>query len=96
MHHVSEQSLLDLGLMVQMARPDRLKQGRFVQRVCQVTQDRGAPKLRELYLRDREFRLRDVAGEGWPLPPDGMESGELRLRVRRARERISRRTAEGQ
>jgi type IV secretory pathway ATPase VirB11/archaellum biosynthesis ATPase len=96
MHHVSEQSLLDLGLMVQMARPDRLKQGRFVQRVCQVTQDRGAPKLKELFLRDREFELRDVAGEGWPLPPEGVEFRDLRLRVHHARERISRRTAAGQ
>ena len=89
MHHISEQSLLDLGLMVQMTRPERLRQGRFVQRICQVTQDRGAPKLKELFVRDREFRLRDIAGEGWPLPPDGVENGRLRRLEGLARERIS-------
>ena len=89
MHHISEQSLLDLGLMVQMVRPDRLKQGRFVQRVCQVTQDRGTLKLKELFLRDRDFKLRQVAGEGWPVPPEGIEPGEFGLRFERARKRIA-------
>jgi type IV secretory pathway ATPase VirB11/archaellum biosynthesis ATPase len=89
MHHISEQSLLDLGLMVQMARPDRLKQGRFVQRICQVTRDRDTPKLKELYLRDRDFKLRDVASEGWPLPPEGIEPGQFELRIERARSRIA-------
>jgi len=89
MHHISEQSLLDLGLMVQMSRPDRLKQGRFVQRICQVTQDRGAPKLRELYLRDRHFELREVAGEGWPVPPEGIEPGGFGMRIESARRRIT-------
>ena len=89
MHHISEQSLLDLGLMVQMSRPDRLKQGRFVQRICQVTQDRGTPKLKELYLRDRDFKLREVAGEGWPVPPEGIEPREFGLRIERARGRIA-------
>lgn len=89
MHHISELSLLDLGLMVQMARPDRLKQGRFVQRICQVTGDRGTPKLKELYLRDRDFKLREVAGEGWPIPPEGIEHGEFKLRIERTRGRIA-------
>ena len=89
MHHISEQSLLDLGLMVQMARPDRLRQGRFVQRVCQVTQDRGTPKLKELFLRDRNFKLRQVAGDEWPNPPGGIEPGEFRSRVEGARRRIA-------
>ena len=89
LHHISEQSLLDLGLFVQMARPDRLKQGRYVQRICQVTQDRGTPKLKELYLRDRDFKLRDVAGEGWPNPPEGTEGGVFGSRIERARRRIA-------
>ena len=90
MHHISEQSLLDLGLMVQMTRPERLAQGRFVQRICQVTQERGSPRLKELFVRDREFRLRDIAGEGWPLPPDGVELGRLNRTEELARGRISR------
>lgn len=73
MHHVPEGSILDLGLLVQMARPDRLKQGRYVQRVCAVFPDRGAPKLKEIFTRDREFKLRNVAGQGWPAPPEGVD-----------------------
>ena len=90
MHHISEQSLLDLGIMVQMARPDRLKQGRFVQRICQVCQELGAPKLKELFLRDRGFTLKAVADEGYPLPPEGVEPVAFQTRVAQARERIAR------
>ena len=89
LHHISEQSLLDLGLMVQMVRPDRLKQGRYVQRICQVCQERGAPRLKELFLRDRGFKLQAVAGEGWPLPPEGVEPEMFRSRVERAWKKIS-------
>ena len=90
LHHIAEQSLLDLGLMVQMARPDRLKQGRFVQRICQVCQERGAPKLKELFLRDRGFKLQAAAGEGWPLPPEGVEPTTFQSRVDRASVNIAR------
>ena len=90
MHHVAEQSLLDLGLMVQMARPDRLKQGRYVQRICEVTQERGTPKLRELFMRDREFKLRNVAGPGWPIPPEGVGSDRFLGKVALAFERMRR------
>ncbi len=87
MHHVPEESLLDLGLMVQMARPDRLKQGRYVQRVCEVVQEMGVPKLKEIFIRDREFRLRNVAGVGWPTPPEGADPerflGKVALAARR-------------
>ena len=95
LHHISEQSLLDLGLMVQMSRPDRLKQGRFVQRICQVYQEQGAPRLRELFMRDRGFKLQAVAGEGWPLPSGGVEPVTLQMKVERAREKIAR-AGEGQ
>ena len=88
MHHIAEQSILDLGLMVQMARPDRLKQARYVQRVCEVVNEGGAPKVRELFIRDREFRLRNVAGAGWPLPPEGADPARFRLRVGQALERL--------
>jgi type IV secretory pathway ATPase VirB11/archaellum biosynthesis ATPase len=87
-HHVSEQSLLDLGLLVQMARPDRLKQTRFVSRVCAVTQDRGSPRIKELFMRDREFRLREVAGPGWPAPPDGVAAEALAGKVAMASQRL--------
>jgi type IV secretory pathway ATPase VirB11/archaellum biosynthesis ATPase len=89
-HHIPEQSLLDLGLTVQMARPERLKQERFVQRVCQMVQEREAPRLKELFIRDREFKLRNVAGAGLPLPPDGVEGDRFRRKVSSATARIGR------
>lgn len=89
MHHISEQSLLDLGLMVQMARPDRLKQGRYVQRVCVMATERGAPRLKELFMRDREFGLKNVAGPVWPLAPDGVGAERFRRLMTLASERIN-------
>jgi type IV secretory pathway ATPase VirB11/archaellum biosynthesis ATPase len=89
MHHISEQSLLDLGLIVQMARPDRLKQGRYVQRVCAVVQERGAPRLKELFMRDREFKLRNITGQDLPSPPEGVDSERLRARVSQSLERAN-------
>ncbi|MDE1852711.1 MAG: type II/IV secretion system ATPase subunit [Thaumarchaeota archaeon] len=89
MHHISEQSLLDLGLLVQMARPDRLKQGRYVQRICSMTQDRGTPRIKELFMRDREFKLRNVAGPGLPAPPEGVEVESMGRRVALASQKIS-------
>ena len=88
MHHVAERSLLDLGIFVQMARPDRLKQGRFVQRVCEMTTDGDVPRVRELFARDRSFALRRVADPGRPLPPQGADPDRFRSRVDRAREKL--------
>ncbi len=88
MHHVPPESLLDLGLMVQMSRPDRLRQGRYVQRVCEVVQEMGAPKLKEIFIRDREFRLRNIAGAGWPAPPEGADPERFLRRVAQAAKRV--------
>lgn len=59
-HGIPEQSLLDLGLIVQMKRPDRLKPTRFVSRICEVTSENGEARLRDVYLRDRETRLQRI------------------------------------
>ena len=88
LHHISEPSLLDLGLLVQMARPDRLKQQRYVQRISAMTADGGAPRIKELYMRDRASRLRNVAGDGWPRPPEGSEPGRLAEKIALAAQRI--------
>ncbi len=90
MHHVAEQSLLDLGMLVQMARPDRLRQERYVHRVAEVTQDGGSPRIKEIYMRDRDHRLRNVAGPGWPRPPEGVLSEMLGTKVSLASARIAR------
>ena len=89
LHHISEQSLLDLGLIVQMSRPDRLQQVRYVHRVCEVIEERGAPKLKELFMRNREHRLVNVAGPGWPLPPEGVDPKVLGSKVESAAMRVA-------
>ena len=88
MHHVAEQSLLDLGLLVQMARPDRLKQARFVQRVCEMGREGDTPRIRELFTRDRGFALRRVAEVGRPLPPEGADPDKFRSADGRALESL--------
>jgi type IV secretory pathway ATPase VirB11/archaellum biosynthesis ATPase len=88
MHNVAEESLADLGVLVQMVRPDKLMPARFVQRVCVVASEGGAPRVRELFLRDREFRLRDVAGTGRLNPPMGMDPVVFSSKVARASARI--------
>jgi pilus assembly protein CpaF len=84
LHHISEQSLLDLGVLVQMARPDRLRQERYVKRVCAVTPEGGAPRIMEVFARDKENRLRRMAGPSWPVLPQGAEGEALRERVEAA------------
>ncbi len=56
-HGIQKQSLLDLGLVIQMKRPDRLKPMRFVSRISEVVNESGEPRLRDIYVRDREQRL---------------------------------------
>jgi pilus assembly protein CpaF len=89
LHHISEQSILDLGVMVQMTRPDRLTQGRFVKRICAVVQEGGAPRLRELFMRDREFRLVRVAGPSWPIAPDGVSAEKMQRVLDLVNERVA-------
>jgi hypothetical protein len=88
MHRITEQSLLDLGVLVQMVRPDRLKPGRYVQRICVVVSEGGSPRIREVFLRDRAFELRTVGGEGWLGPPAGSDAQEFLKKVGRASRRL--------
>ena len=93
MHHISEQSLLDLGLLVQMSRPDRLKQARYVQRVCEMAHEGGAPRTRELFARDRGHVLRRLAEGGRPAPPEGADPDKFLAQVGRALESLEGKTA---
>jgi len=92
MHRISEQSLLDLGLIVQMVRPDRLKQERYVQRICAMSQAEGVPRLKELFTRDRGFNLLNVAGQDHVFASEGVDPGKLRAKVSLVVERIRERT----
>ncbi len=49
MHGISRTSLLDLDIIVQMSRPDRLESRRRVQAISLVVEEDGEPRLREAY-----------------------------------------------
>jgi type IV secretory pathway ATPase VirB11/archaellum biosynthesis ATPase len=89
MHGISEESLLDLGIIVLMARPDRLKPDRYVRRICAIGAEEGRPVLTELYARDQEFRL--VASQSNHLNLTSISPGTepLEDRTRRALARIA-------
>jgi len=57
---IEKNSLLDLGLIIQMKRPDRIQSTRLVTRVCEVVGEDGEPRIRDIYLRDRELRLQRI------------------------------------
>ena len=89
MHGISEESLLDLGVLVLMARPDRLQPDRYVQRICVVEAEGGRPRLRELYGRDGDFRLVAPNGGGWPRLAPTNGNATLEAKTARALARIA-------
>ena len=60
MHGISRTSLLDLDIMVQMSRPDRLESRSRVQGVALVVEEDGEPRLREVYARGRGALLQRI------------------------------------
>ena len=80
-HGIPKQSLLDLGILVQMTRPDRLKPFRAVSRICQVLSENGEPRLRDLYDRDRAFALQRIAAWDRVGPPEGRSRDEMTKQV---------------
>ena len=68
-HGIPRGSIIELGLMVQMARPERLGPRRFVTRVCAIVDEQGNPRIRELYARDRSYALREISAPMSLLPP---------------------------
>jgi pilus assembly protein CpaF len=80
-HGIAKQNLLDLGLLVQMTRPDRLKPLRVVGRVCEMLSEADEPRLREVYARDRSFDLRRVVAWERVSPPSGRSRDDLVQRM---------------
>jgi hypothetical protein len=72
-----------------MVRPERLRQERFVQRICVISRERGLPKLKELFIRNRQFDLLNVATPESPVAPEGAESERLGVVVTSALARLS-------
>ena len=86
-HGIPKQSLLDLGILVQMVRPDRLKPFRAVSRICEIVAENGEPRLRDVYGRDRSFALSRIAAWERVSPPEGRSGDEL---MRMVEERLAR------
>jgi len=89
-HGIPKESLLDLGVLVQMLRPDRLKPRRLASRVCQVVSEAGEPRLREIYIRDRDLEMRRVVEWGRVSPPGGRSVEDLNERMARVTSRLTR------
>ncbi|MDA4136193.1 MAG: ATPase, T2SS/T4P/T4SS family [Thaumarchaeota archaeon] len=60
MHGISKTSLLDLDIIVQMSRPDKLGSRRRVHGVVMVVEEEGEPRLREVYARGRGALLHRI------------------------------------
>ena len=87
-HEIPKQSLLDLGIMVQMHRPDRTMPLRIVSRICQVVSEGGEPRLRDLFLRDKSDGLNRVAAWDRISPPTGRSLEDLMDSTDRERSRL--------
>jgi pilus assembly protein CpaF len=53
MHGISKTSMLDLDMIVEMSRPERLESRRRVQGVALVVAEEGEPRLRDVFARSR-------------------------------------------
>jgi len=80
-HGIPEESLRDLGLLVQMARPDRLGPRRIVARIADVAFDSGTALTREIFARDRTGSLRRVTDWLSVSPPPGRPAADFRSKL---------------
>lgn len=60
MHGISKTNLLDLDVLVQMARPERLGSSRQVFGISLVVEEEGEARLRELYSRGKDAHLQRI------------------------------------
>jgi type IV secretory pathway ATPase VirB11/archaellum biosynthesis ATPase len=97
LHGISKANLLDLGIVVQMLRPQRLSSRRYVQSistVCGPSAPQGAeggvePELRRLYVRAPEGPLhRSASWDELELPLAPTARGAFLLNLERQIERI--------
>jgi type IV secretory pathway ATPase VirB11/archaellum biosynthesis ATPase len=56
-HEIPSENLLDLGIIVQMVRPNKLESARFVLRICRVVERQGTATLEDVFTRDGTFKL---------------------------------------
>ncbi len=78
-HGISKTTLLDLDLIVQMSRPEKLGSTRVVNRICLVVDEGGEPRLRDIYVRDRANVLRRVIP--WERAHTKRESTDLQEKI---------------
>lgn len=89
MHGIPKQNLLDLGVLVLMRRPDRLMPGRFVVKVAQAANEAGEPRLREIFVRNRQSELQRVTEWARVALPEGRGQAELECGIMAQLARLS-------
>jgi len=87
-HKVPKQGLLDLGVLVQMGRPERLGPTRLVSRICLMVADGGEPRIRDIFMRDRGSHVQRVAEWDRVEPPGGKSSAEFTGHIQEVQERL--------
>jgi pilus assembly protein CpaF len=81
-HGIPKEGILDLGLIAQMKRPDKLGSKRVVNRICQVVEKDGSPELLDVFVREAGGELeRKVSWEELPLKKYGVLAEELQAMV---------------
>jgi hypothetical protein len=60
MHRIPRANILDLDIIVQMTRPQRLASLRYVSRISLVVEENGEPRVRDVYVRDTLAQLSRV------------------------------------
>jgi type IV secretory pathway ATPase VirB11/archaellum biosynthesis ATPase len=69
-HGISEQSLVDLGLLVQMHRPDRLKPKRVVSRISQIVLKEGKVEIVNVFVIGKQGKLESTHEDRIAPPPN--------------------------
>lgn len=81
-HGIPKEGIVDLGLIAQMKRPDRLGSKRVVNRICQVVEKDASPELLDVYVREKGAELeRKVRWEELQLRRYGALAGEFQSMV---------------
>jgi type IV secretory pathway ATPase VirB11/archaellum biosynthesis ATPase len=60
-HGIARANIMDLDIIVQMTRPERLSSSRYVSRIALVVEEGGEPRVRDVYVRDALARLSRIA-----------------------------------
>jgi type IV secretory pathway ATPase VirB11/archaellum biosynthesis ATPase len=88
-HKIPKQGILDLGVLVQMSRPERLGPFRAVSRICYVASENGEPRIREIFAR-RDSQLARHADWDRLAPPRNARMDDFLLKMHAIQDHLGR------